>query len=85
MDLRSFKTGVQTGRVTFGLVKYIHARKDVLNSRGYVDPVKMMPTARIGDVSYARVSDIYRMPVKSWSKEQEAVEKTGLYEDLGDT
>lgn len=45
-----------------GHVKYIHVRKDVLNERGLVDPGKLRPVTRMGDISYGRVTEGYRIP-----------------------
>ena len=50
-------------------VKYIHIRKDVLNERGRVDITKFKPVARLGDITFGRISNAYRVPTPSWAKD----------------
>ncbi|KAF7323576.1 Flavin-Reduct domain-containing protein [Mycena kentingensis (nom. inval.)] len=50
-----------------GSVKYIHVRKAVLNERGLVDPARMLAVSRMGDNSYARVGDTFRIPRPVWA------------------
>ncbi|KAL1746873.1 hypothetical protein HDZ31DRAFT_80909 [Schizophyllum fasciatum] len=49
-----------------GEVKYIHVRRSVLDDRGNIDIRKYKPVARMGDISYATVGDVYRIPAPSW-------------------
>ncbi|KAG1796509.1 hypothetical protein EV424DRAFT_1475223 [Suillus variegatus] len=37
--------------------------------KGAVDLTNFKPVARVGDISYARAGDTYRIPVPSWAKE----------------
>jgi len=60
-----------------GRITHIHVRNDVLNERGLVDPAKLRPIARLGDITFARLGDLYRIPRPVWEKEREAVEKLG--------
>lgn len=63
-----------------GHVKYIHVRKDVLNSRGLVDPGKLKPVARLGDIAYSRMTEAYRVERPLWSVKGEGI-KAKLGED----
>ncbi|KAI6151499.1 hypothetical protein BKA82DRAFT_4099914 [Pisolithus tinctorius] len=56
-------------------VKYIHVRKDVLNERGVVDITKYKPIARLGDISYARIGDAFRLPRPVWEQEKGKIEQ----------
>jgi flavin reductase (DIM6/NTAB) family NADH-FMN oxidoreductase RutF len=59
--------GSSTATMFIGHVKYIHVRKDVLNDQGLVDPGKLKPVARMGDISYARTTEGYRIERPSWA------------------
>ncbi|KAI5997005.1 hypothetical protein EDD15DRAFT_2387023 [Pisolithus albus] len=52
--------------------EYIHVRNDMLNERGVVDITKYKPIARLGDISYGRVVDVFRLarPVRDRKKER---------------
>ncbi|KAJ7583335.1 hypothetical protein C8J56DRAFT_953698 [Mycena floridula] len=71
-----------TTNMILGLVKYIHVRNDMLNERGIVDPGKLKPIARLGDISYASIGPGYRIARKVWKTEaddiQQALEKSVL-------
>ncbi|KAJ7669417.1 hypothetical protein DFH06DRAFT_1180894 [Mycena polygramma] len=67
--------GVVTANLILGTVKYIHARKAVLNDQGVVDPAKLKAIGRLGDTTYVRLSDGFRIPRPSWAKEKEEIEK----------
>jgi hypothetical protein len=56
-----------------GHVKYIHVRNDVLNDRGLVDPGKLKPVARLGDIAFSRVTEAYRLERPSWSAQGEEI------------
>ncbi|KZO92309.1 hypothetical protein CALVIDRAFT_557684 [Calocera viscosa TUFC12733] len=58
-----------------GTVKRIHVRQDILNERGVVDPRKLRPVARLGDVSYARLGEVFRLPRYLWEDQKEEVER----------
>jgi len=73
-------SGVCTTTLILADVKYIHVRKDMLNERGTVDITKFKPISRLGDNSYGRVGDAFKLGRPSWAadegKVREAVEKT---------
>lgn len=52
----------------------------MLNSRGYVEAGKLMPVARLGDISYARIAEAYRIRWKFYNDNaaelEEALKKT---------
>lgn len=48
-------------------VKYIHIRKDMLDERGVVDAAKLMPVSRLGDVSFGRLTEGFRIPMPRWA------------------
>ncbi|EPT00533.1 hypothetical protein FOMPIDRAFT_1036692 [Fomitopsis schrenkii] len=75
IDITDPVSGAQTTTLILGLVKYIHVRKDVLNERGNVDPGKLKPVSRLGDISYARVGDGFRLARPGWANEQENIRK----------
>ncbi|KAI6044123.1 hypothetical protein EDC04DRAFT_2599711 [Pisolithus marmoratus] len=56
-------------------VKYIHVRKDVLNERGVIDIAKYKPIARLGDISFGRLGDVFRLPRLVWEQEKEKIEQ----------
>lgn len=60
MDITSPSTGKVTTSLVLGTVKYIHVREDMLTERGNVDPLKLRPIARLGDISYVRIGDPFR-------------------------
>jgi hypothetical protein len=62
IELFNPETGSSTSTMFLGHVKYIHVRKDVLNDKGLVDPGKLRPVTRMGDISYGRVTEGYRIP-----------------------
>ena len=72
-------SGACTTTLILAHVKYIHVRNDMLNERGTVDITKFKPVARLGDNSYARVGDAFKLPRPSWAadgaKVREAVER----------
>jgi len=56
-------------------VKYVHVRKDVLTDRGIIDITQFKPIARLGDVSYGRVGDAFRMPAPKWVQDEVKIEE----------
>ncbi len=62
-------------------VKYIHIRKDMLNEHGVVDIAKLMPVSRLGDVSFGRLTEGFRIPVPKWANLADEVRNT-LGEDI---
>lgn len=68
--------GTVSGNLILGRVKCIHVRNDMFNERGYVDPTKLKPIARLGDISYASIGPVYRIPGRSWENEEEDIKAT---------
>ncbi|KAJ4467012.1 hypothetical protein J3R30DRAFT_2086300 [Lentinula aciculospora] len=68
-------TGLVNSTITFGLIKCIHVRKDVLNARGVPDPAKLQSVSRMGDVSYGITTQAFRLPRPSWAADCKAIEK----------
>lgn len=60
-----------------GQVRYIHVRKDVLTEKGTVDPAKFKAVGRLGDITYARVGDGFRLARPSWEDEKDRMEGDG--------
>jgi len=75
VDIKHPDTGIATTSMIIGLVKGIHVRKDVLNEKGVVDISRFMPVARLGDISYARIGDAYRIARPTWAENGEKVKK----------
>ena len=59
----------------FGLIKKIHVRNDILRDNGTVDPAKLKPIGRLGDISYARLGDMFKIPRPSWKDVGESLTK----------
>ena len=75
IDIVHPTTGENTSTLILGHVKYIHVRNDVLTERGTVDITKFKPIARLGDISYGRVGDVFRIPRAVWANEESKVEE----------
>ncbi|EIN14335.1 hypothetical protein PUNSTDRAFT_110446 [Punctularia strigosozonata HHB-11173 SS5] len=69
------ESGQTTCNLILGLVKCIHVRQDVLNEKGLVDPAKLQPVSRLGDISYARLGDPFRISRPTWKLEGEGMEQ----------
>jgi len=50
-------------------------RKDVLTDRGIIDITKFKPVAPLGDVSYGRVGDAFKMPAPKWVQDGVKIEE----------
>ncbi|CCM06658.1 uncharacterized protein FIBRA_08943 [Fibroporia radiculosa] len=74
-DLAHPDTGAVTTTLILGLVKYIHIRADMLNARGYVDPVKLRAVGKMGDITYARQGDMFRVPRPTWARDSSRIEE----------
>lgn len=61
--------------MVLGTVKAIHIRNDLLNDRGLVDPNKLKPVARLGDISFSSIGPGYRMEQKVWKKDEKELEE----------
>ncbi|KAI0764286.1 hypothetical protein BD413DRAFT_190755 [Trametes elegans] len=75
VDIVHPSSGKQTATLILGHVKAIHVRRDVLNERGVVDYTKLKPVGRLGDITYARVGDGFRLPRPAWKLEGEKVQE----------
>jgi flavin reductase (DIM6/NTAB) family NADH-FMN oxidoreductase RutF len=73
IDIKHPETGAVPAVMILGVVKGIHVRKDVLNEKNLVDITKFKPISRLGDISYARTSDPYRIPRPAWKEHEEEV------------
>lgn len=62
-----------TTTLILGLVKYIHVRKDMLTERGNVDPARLRAVGKMGDITYSRQGDSFRLPKPDWAKEGERI------------
>lgn len=74
MDVVDPKSGVSTTTVIYGLVKYIHVRNDMLTEKGAVDLARYKAVGRMGDVTYCRIGDGYRIARPFWNEEGKAIE-----------
>lgn len=75
IDIVHPTTGECTSTLVLAHVKYIHVRNDMLTERGTIDLTKFKPMARLGDISYARVGDAFRLPRPVWATEESKVEE----------
>jgi flavin reductase (DIM6/NTAB) family NADH-FMN oxidoreductase RutF len=74
-DIINPETGHAASTVTYGLIKCIHVRKDVLNARGVPDPAKLQTVSRLGDISYGLTTEAFRLPRPDWVADGKAIEK----------
>ncbi|KAG6375235.1 hypothetical protein JVT61DRAFT_3449 [Boletus reticuloceps] len=63
-------SGETTTTLILAHVKYIHVRKDMLNQRGTIDITKFKPISRLGDNSYGRVGDAFKLARPSWAADE---------------
>ncbi|EPS95779.1 hypothetical protein FOMPIDRAFT_1131754 [Fomitopsis schrenkii] len=68
-DITHPATGAVTTTLVLGLVKAVHVRKDVLTSRGLVDPARLRAVGKMGDITYARQGALFRIPRPDWTPE----------------
>ena len=73
IDITHPATGKYTATLILALVKYIHVRKDVLNERGTVDITKFKPVTRLGDITFGRIGDVFKLPSPVWAKDGDKV------------
>ena len=84
-DIVHPETGVQSATLVLGLVKKIHVRNDVLLERHseanpgqvvkLVDPTKLNPVARMGDITYTSYGPLFRIPRPIWASDKEEIEE----------
>lgn len=72
-DIVHPNNGLATTVLILGLVKYIHVRKDTISERGNVDPAKLQPVGRLGDILYGSLSGGYRITRPAWKDVSEEV------------
>ena len=72
-DIMHPTTGDRTATLFLGLVKHIHVRNDMMNDRGTVDPGKLMPIGRMGDILYGSLGGGYRITRPAWKSEGEVI------------
>lgn len=75
IDIVHPESGECTSTLVLAHVKYIHVRNDMLTERGTMDLTKFKPIARMGDISYARVGDAFRLSRPVWATEESKVEE----------
>jgi len=75
IDIVNPTTGQRTSTLVLAHVKYIHVRNDMLTERGTVDVTKFKPVSRLGDISYARLGDVFRLPRPVWATEEGKLEE----------
>ena len=73
MELSPPGSNKVTQTVMFGLVKRIHVRNDVMTDKGTVDPALLRAVSRLGDISYGRIGESFRLPRDSWVNMGDAV------------
>jgi flavin reductase (DIM6/NTAB) family NADH-FMN oxidoreductase RutF len=74
IDITHPVTGEHTSTLILAHVKYIHVRKDMLTERGGIDITKLKPVARMGDISYARVGDAFRLGRPTWVQDEATIQ-----------
>ncbi|OAX37564.1 hypothetical protein K503DRAFT_226770 [Rhizopogon vinicolor AM-OR11-026] len=74
IDITHPVTGEHSSTLILAHVKYIHIRNDMLAERGGVDITKLKPVARMGDISYARVGDAFRLSRPTWAQEETTIQ-----------
>ena len=62
-------TDTVTTTLILGLVKAVHVRKDMLTSRGLVDPSRLRAVGKMGDITFARQGAMFRIPRPDWTPE----------------
>jgi hypothetical protein len=67
-------TGEHSSTLILAHIKYIHVRKDMLTERGGVDITKFKPVARMGDISYARVGDAFKLTRPVWAQDEATIQ-----------
>jgi len=75
IEIRDPKTDIITSTLVLGLVKFIHIRNDVIDERGVADPGKLKPIARLGGLTYAKVSEGFTLPRRPWKEVSEEIKE----------
>ncbi|KAH9833395.1 uncharacterized protein C8Q71DRAFT_773141 [Rhodofomes roseus] len=79
-DITNPQTNTVTTTLMLGLVKAVHLRRDMLTSRGLADAAKLQMVGKMGDITYARQTQLYRIPRPDWSVE--TVREAALHPQL---
>ncbi|KAJ7199230.1 hypothetical protein GGX14DRAFT_662412 [Mycena pura] len=75
LQIVEVNSGAVATDLILGTVKYIHVRNAVLNERGLVDPAKLKAVGRMGDTTFVRIGDGFRIPRPSWTQEKNELEE----------
>ncbi|KAJ7056204.1 hypothetical protein C8F01DRAFT_1258008 [Mycena amicta] len=67
-------SGGVAANLILATVKYVHIRNAVLTERGTVDPAKLLPVGRMGDITYAKISNGFRVVRPIWAEVKEECE-----------
>ena len=75
IDIKNPDTGVATTTFVIGLVKGVHIREDVLSEKGdTVDVSKFQAVGRLGDISYGRIGEAFRIGRPSYEENKEVID-----------
>lgn len=75
VDVKHPDTGVATTSFVIGLIKGVHIREDVLNEKGdAIDPAKFQAVGRLGDISYGRIGEAFRIARPSYEENKEVID-----------
>ncbi|PPQ88533.1 hypothetical protein CVT25_009913 [Psilocybe cyanescens] len=76
VEVKDPATNNPVSTLVLAQVKYIHMRNDILDPvRGLPDPAKYKPMARMGGLTYARVSEGFALPRPPWDSMPEDVKQ----------
>ncbi|KAK7053350.1 hypothetical protein VNI00_003976 [Paramarasmius palmivorus] len=75
-DIATLDTQELTHTLVLGLIKQVHVRESVLSEDGLqADPAQLRPIARMGGLSYSRLTEGFDIPRVSWKASQEEIHK----------
>ena len=75
VDIKNPDTGVATTTFVIGLVKGVHIRQDVLTEKGdAIDVAKFQAVGRLGDISYGRIGEAFRIGRPSYEENKEVID-----------
>ncbi|ESK97135.1 flavoprotein oxygenase [Moniliophthora roreri MCA 2997] len=75
-DITALDSQDITNTLVLGLIKQAHVRESILLEDGLqVDPALLRPVARLGDISYSRLTEGFDVPRMSWKTVREDVSK----------
>ncbi|KAF5393494.1 hypothetical protein D9757_000654 [Collybiopsis confluens] len=68
-DISDLNNEQTTTTLVLGLIKQVHVRESALSENGIeVNPAELRPVARLGGLTYARLTDGFNLPRLSWKK-----------------